>query len=353
MTHRPLSRRDFAALASGALAGLALPDSLAALVSPGSPSARGRTGARRGRPVSGATPQESFFQWVEVRPDVRVAVGGGGNTVLYLGRRGALQSDGKNFGLGRTLRSEAESFNVLVTHFVNTHHHGDHSGGNEGFPDSLRLAHENAAPRIRETALANLARAEETLDRLEAQLRSQGAPPHMQHDLEEMRAELDDLVPEDFTPHRLFADEYELSVDGLPVECRWVSRGHTDGDTFVFLPRENVLHTGDLFFHGRHPYVDETAGATPEGWVRCVDAMLELCDRDTVVVPGHGEITDREGLRGQKEYFLALRGLVSQGLAQGRSRDEIVTLGTDELAALPGADRHLPRNLGFTYDEMV
>lgn len=356
-----LSRRDFASLVAGAFAGLALSrgarastrDGFDAVgIRTGGPGTGGPDAAWRAHRGGGALRQESYFQWVEVRPNVHVAMGGGGNTMLYRGRGGALQSDGKNFGLGRALRVEAEGFDVAVTHFVNTHHHGDHSGGNEGFPNALRLAHENAAPRIRATAEANLERAGESLGRLAESLRQSEAPAHVQHELQAMIEGLDALSADDFMPTRLFSDEHELSVDGLPVECRWVSRGHTDGDNFLFLPRENVLHCGDLFFHGRHPYVDDTAGATPAGWIRCVEAMLRLCDEDTVVVPGHGEIADRAALVGQADYFRELQTMVAAALEEGRTREEVTALAPEHLVALAGSERHLPRNLGIVYDEM-
>ena len=337
-----LSRRDFTALLSGAFAGLVLPT-------------RAHAAQHRLLDIAGirGTNQETFFQWVRVRPNVQVALGGGGNTVLYLGRRGALQSDGKNFGLGRVVRAEAESMDVTVTHFVNTHHHGDHSGGNEGFKDILKVSHENAAPRIRASVEGSLGRAEEALPRLLGQLRQNDAPSSAIAGVEDMLDELSSLSVSDFMPDRTFSDEHEITVDGLSVECRWVSRGHTDGDNFVYLPEANVLHCGDLFFHGRHPFVDDSAGATPSGWVRCVDGMLALCDDDTVVVPGHGAITDRAGLQGQKEYFLRLQRMVQAGMRDGRSKEEIVAEAPEDLASLTGAERHLPRNLGFVYDEMA
>ena len=145
-----------------------------------------------------------------------------------------------------------------------------------------------------------------------------------------------------------------LTADGkiLPGDLIYdVNEGN--GDVFVHLPEENVLHCGDLFFHGRHPYVDDSAGATPMGWIRCVDAMLELCDDETVVVPGHGEITDRTALAGQRDYFLRLRQMVEEGVAAGMGREEITALAPEELATLAGAERHLPRNLGIVYDELT
>jgi cyclase len=278
---------------------------------------------------------------------------GGGNTLLYMGSREALVTDGKNFGLGRTLAREARTFGVPVTRFVNTHHHGDHTGGNEAFADAVRLAHVNAAPRILETAAANIARAETSLASLRSRLVDSGAPSEMSDDLEAMARDLDRLAPEDFGPTETFDERYEIDLDGHPVLVRWVSRGHTDGDAFLHLPEENVLHCGDLLFHGRHPYVDVSSAATPQGWLRCIDAMLALCDDETVVVPGHGTLTDRTGLQAQGDYFRQLEELVGGALSEGRSRAEVERMGTPELRGLSGAEQHLGRNLGIVYDEMA
>lgn len=339
-----VSRRDFASTLAGAIAGLALPGSVQGLGGLRLEHLGGRPGGR---------PQVTYFQWYPVGARVRVAMGGGGNTLLFLGDSGALQSDGKNFGLGRILRREAEMQGRRVTHFVNTHHHGDHSGGNDGFGDLARVAHANARPRIEATAETNLGRAREALPRTVAQLREQGAPPAAIADVEATLAALDGLSPATFAPTETFQSEHEVSVDGHPVQLRWASRGHTDGDAFVFVPGENVLHCGDLLFHGRHPFVDASSGATPAGWIRCVDAMLGLCDGGTVVVPGHGEITDRAGLAAQKTYFERLQEMVAGAIREGRSRDEVTALAPADLVALPAAERMLPANLGIVYDEMV
>jgi glyoxylase-like metal-dependent hydrolase (beta-lactamase superfamily II) len=336
-----VSRRHFTSLVASAFAGLALPGRALGWSDHGIASGRSTWS------------QATYFQWHSVGDRVRVAMGGGGNTMLYMGERGALQSDGKNFGLGRILRREAELQGVRVTHFVNTHHHGDHSGGNDGFGDLPRVAHANARPRIVATAEANLDRARETLPRTIEQLREQGAPAEAVADVEATLAALDGLTASTFAPTETFQDEHEASIDGHPVELRWTSRGHTDGDAFVFMPEENVLHCGDLLFHGRHPFVDASSGATPEGWIRCVDAMLERCDGETVVVPGHGELTDRAGLAAQKSYFERLQSMVAAAIRQGRSRDEITALAPADLVALPSAERMLPQNLGIVYDEMT
>jgi cyclase len=339
-----LTRREFAAMLVGAAGGSVVPFAF---------RLRNETGRRTPGPALSLSPEETHFRWLQVSDRVRIAQGSGGNSLLYLGDANALVADSKNFGLGRTLRREAEAYGVRVTQLVNTHHHGDHSGGNDGFSEAVRLAHRNAEPRIVETAAASLEYGEEALSALKSRLAGSRGSDRVTADVEEMTMELAGLAPGDFGPTQTFADQRELSIDGRPAHLHHVSAGHTDGDAFLLLPQENVLHCGDLFFHGRHPYVDITAKATPAGWIRCVDAMLERCDDDTVVVPGHGPLSDRVGLAAQRDYFVRLQTAVQRGLAEGRSREEIQAVEIPELRHLDGGRPYLARNLGIVHDEIT
>ncbi len=338
-----LSRREFAAMLFGASGGVAFP----LLLKPW------RSFRALGVEAAEQDPQDLYFRWLPLSERVWIARGGGGNSLLYLGARGALAVDAKSFGLGRALAREALAHGVAVTHLVVTHHHSDHSGGSEAFRGAVRLAHENARPRIVATAAANLARGTAALSALEGRLVESGASEAMVGEVRALRDEIHDLAPRDFGPTRTFSNEEEIELGGVSALTRWVSQGHTDGDAHVYLPAENVLHCGDLLFHGRHPYVDVGAGATPRGWIRCIDAMLEHCDPDTVVIPGHGGATDRAGLETQRDYFRRLEAVVDRGLAEGRTREEIQAMKPDDLVDLDGGAEPLARNLGIVYDEAV
>jgi glyoxylase-like metal-dependent hydrolase (beta-lactamase superfamily II) len=336
-----LSRREFAAMLVGASGGITLPllfRQWQALLP-----------QEEGRPASEEL--ALYFRWQPQSERTWIAQGGGGNSLLYLGTQGALAVDAKGFGLGRSLVREALAHGVPVTHLVVTHHHDDHSGGSEAFRGAVRLAHENARPRILDTAAANLERGAVALSALESRLVESGASADLISEIRAMSAEIHDLVPRDFAPTRTFLDEEEIDLGNVSALALWVSQGHTDGDVYVYLPEENVLHCGDLFFHGRHPYVDVGAGATPRGWIRCIDAMLEHCDDGTVVVPGHGGTTDRLGLETQRDYFLRLQEIVERGRAEGRSREEIQMMDPGDFLDVDGGTEPLARNLGIVYDE--
>jgi glyoxylase-like metal-dependent hydrolase (beta-lactamase superfamily II) len=96
--------------------------------------------------------------------------------------------------------------------------------------------------------------------------------------------------------------------------------------------------------------MDQNGGVDSEGWQRSLRAMLDLCDSDTVVVSGHGEIVDRAGLERQYEYFDQLRAAVEAAVAEGRSKSEVEALRPESLADISG---NPSRNLGVVYDEVT
>ena len=226
---------------------------------------------RRSRPGTGGegstefASREAYFRWRAHSPRVCFAQGGGGNTLLYQGSRGALAVDAKSFGLGRTLAREGLLFGVSVTHLAMTHHHVDHCGGSEAFGNAVRLAHRNAEPRILATAAASLEGGAAALSALEGRLVDSGVSGSVVSEVRELSDGLQELTPRDFGPTRTFDVEEVIDLGDAPVLVRWVSPGHTDGDLYVHLPDENVLHCGDLLFHGRHPYVDAAAWRTSWG----------------------------------------------------------------------------------------
>ena len=145
--------------------------------------------------------------------------------------------------------------------------------------------------------------------------------------------------------------ELEVTVGTTRVELRHIDRGHTDNDIFVFIPEANVLHGGDLFFNRVHPRIDVGADATTVGWQRCLDAMIDAADNDTVCIPGHGDISDIDGLRSFHGYFDILRSLVQKEIAAGRTREQIMEMQPAEFRDWPA--NRLNQNLGIVYDELT
>jgi len=329
----PITRRDFHRLAllggGAALARLPLP------------AAHAR---------QNDAPRRTLFTWVPIegREGLRVAFGSGGNAMAVQSRGRVALIDAKHAALGATLRAEAERFGGTIERLINTHHHADHSGGNAEFrPDTPILAHPALGPRVADQVDRYRTIARGMLN----QLRAGDAPPEAIRRAQGFVERADELNAEAFWPTELVVDERTVRVGDVRVRCFHTGRAHTDNDVYVFLPEQNVLHTGDLLFHELHPFIDRGAGATTTGWQSRIDEMMNLCDPDTVVVPGHGRITDRTGLRKQREYFDILREWVEERLAGGVSREQAEESSPPAALEDYGFMQIWPRTVAAMYDE--
>ncbi|MCA9311765.1 MAG: MBL fold metallo-hydrolase, partial [Phycisphaerales bacterium] len=240
---------------------------------------------------------------------------------------------------------------VPLTHLINTHHHGDHIGGNPAFTDLTRIGHANLNGRVQPQMdrLINGARA---LYRQVSTMRDVSMEPVVE-DMDKLIDHLDDLDADDFTVGRTLTDELDLEIGGVKLQLRHTGAGHTDSDVFIYLPDHNILHTGDLVFHKLHPYMDPEGGANSRGWQQSLLNCLQLCDEDTIVVPGHGDVTDKSGIEEQIRYFDEMRRVIRHARdVEGMSRDEIVNLTPGPFSDY-GFESIIPRMLGALYDEMA
>ncbi len=333
-----LTRREFTGLAIGAAAGA------------------------MSRPLFGQTGRwGSFFEWAPIGDGALVAIGVGGNALLVKSGQEAVLIDCKNFGYGNTLRREAtKTHGAELTTVINTHHHGDHIGGNQAFTnDILLISQRNAKERITAWAMGTIKRVqpggeamhERMMNQMREQAASEGGAKTATVDMAAFFDALPTMEASAFTPTETFEDHHEIKVGELTVILHHAGAGHTDNDAFIFIPELNVLHTGDLCFHKLHPFIDMTAGATSAGWIRSCDAMLELCDTETTVVPGHGEIGGKAAITGQREYFKILRDAMVKAHADGVSRADAIAM---EIPAFDGYgfERIKERTFASVFDEM-
>lgn len=334
-----LTRRQFAAGSLGALAGLALGGSA------------GRSGWSWGSRAFGAQAAATdYFDWKQIAEGVWVSSKAGGNALVLRTDDMCALVDTKNCGLGDTLKREVIALGGPINVVINTHHHGDHIGGNPSFKNVAPvLAHRNAARRAMdgsENMLASMAR---LAKQLEAD--PQDTPPEVVAEVKALAEAAAAITPRDFASTVPLGLAHDIGVGKLVLHLRHIGAGHTDNDVFVFVPELNLLHTGDLVFNKLHPYMDVPAGANSRGWQKSITEMIAMCDEKTIVVPGHGEVTNIEGLRGQIAYFDTLREVVSGARAKGATRDEVVAMTPEQLKDF-GFERLQANNLGVMFDEL-
>jgi glyoxylase-like metal-dependent hydrolase (beta-lactamase superfamily II) len=315
--------------------------------------------------ASGVLPRFAFaapriadtFDWKPVGQHARVAFGSGGNSLVVARRGEALLVDTKVAGFGAILRREANVAGAAVRLVVNTHHHGDHVGGNDAFtPNALTVGQAKQKERIIAAAAGTLQRLKGApVQRYADALRQSGfdvrLTPEGEKDIAAFISAIESTRPEAFSPSETFDTERELRVGDFTVQLHHVSAGHTDNDVIVFVPEMNILHAGDLLFHRHNTFVDTSVGATTLGWDRCLAAAINMCNASTSVIAGHGEVTDRRGLQEQRDYFNKLRDVVTAAMKDGKSRADIITLKPTEFAQHAWPEL-LSATLGVLYDEL-
>jgi glyoxylase-like metal-dependent hydrolase (beta-lactamase superfamily II) len=334
-----LTRREFTRLVALAGGAVALP------------GAAGAAFRQDGAPTT-------VFDWSPLGPDgAYLCAGQGGNALVVASAGESMLVDTKNAGFGHALKAEAEKQGAPLRWVVNTHHHADHTGGNYAFTGEFRvLAHRNAEPRIIADAQfkqfintcagvgENALQAAPTDPRAQALV--DASPRNF------FLSGFARLEAADWGPTLLMDDERELAVGTTAANLRHIGAGHTDNDVFIYLPDLNILHTGDLCFHGLHPFFDRPAGANTAGWIRSNQAMLEVCNDDTIVVPGHGEVGGPDIMRAQIEYFEKTVDAVQAAIDDGLERDAIVKMTFEHFEGL-GFEQLKERVLGAVYDELT
>jgi len=237
----------------------------------------------------------------QVTDDVHVLTGFGSNVGVLRTERGSAIVDTMTFRMqGEEIRKRAEDLTGReVEVILNTHYHVDHTHGNPAFPGGTRVV---ATKRTREL-----------LDRFDAGSWEGDAAQTL--------------------PNETFDGSHEIALGGKTIRALHLGRGHTSGDLVVLFVEDRVLHTGDLFFNGSYPNIDLEAGGSVEAWIATLDRVLALDGYDRVI-PGHGPVSDREGIRRFQAFLRELWTQVAPQARAGKSLEE--TLAATKLTADAG-----------------
>ena len=236
------------------------------------------------------------IETVRLETDLFMLMGQGGNIGLSVGDDGAFLIDDQFAPLtDKILAAVAEVTDQPVRWVLNTHWHGDHTGGNEnlGGAGAMIVAHENVYRRMNPAEFADVVG------------RSDQAP----------RAAL---------PVVTFADGVSFHWNGRHIGVTHVGEAHTDGDVIVHFPRANVFHMGDTFFRGRYPFIDVDSGGGVDGVIAAANLVLERSSEGTRIIPGHGDLAAPEHLRAYRDMLETVRMRVASLVANGRTEDQVV-----------------------------
>lgn len=239
--------------------------------------------------------QEMAEAEITVQPaagNVYMLQGPGGNIGVLATDKGLLLVDDKFAPLAEKIEAAMKGIeDKELKYVINTHFHGDHTGSNKFFSHKAPIfAHENVRNRL------------------------SNKTDHHAEDL----------------PVVTYKDGITIFLDNEEVQLTHLPKGHTDGDTYVYFKKANVLHTGDLFFEVGFPYVDLKSGGSVKGYLAGVKHMLNNTPDDVVIIPGHGNLTDKKSLLAFAEMMEFSINKVSIALAAGKSEQQILTDGIGE-----------------------
>ncbi len=234
---------------------------------------------------------------IMVADGIHMLMGRGGNVAVSTGADGTYVIDDQYASQYEVIKQAIATLSIDPVKFlINTHWHSDHTGGNEqmGNSGAIIVAHENVRQRLSTDQVIEFFSAERP-----------ASPPAA-------------------LPMVTFSDDITFHLNGNDVHVFHVLNAHTDGDAVVHFKQANVIHTGDVFFHGRYPFIDAGSGGSIQGTIVAVERILAIADAETRVIPGHGELTDRQGL---EEYLVMLKGTqkaIAQLIVAGNSVEQAV-----------------------------
>jgi cyclase len=248
----------------------------------------------------GAAQQD--FSKVEVKverlaPGVAVLFGAGGNIGLSYGEDGNAIVDDQYAPLTPKLVAAVRTLDPDPIRFViNTHWHGDHTGGNENFgkAGAVILAHDNVRTRMSTEQFMRVFN-----ERVPAS-------------------------PKAALPVVTFSDDAGLHLNGDTLRIVHVEHAHTDGDSLVHWQKANVLHMGDTFFHKvSFPFIDLDSGGSIDGMIKAAERGLATANAQTRIIPGHGPVATRAELAAYRDMLVDVRSKVAAGIAAKRTLAQI------------------------------
>lgn len=226
---------------------------------------------------------------IQVEPvgdNIYMLVGAGGNIGISVGDEGVFMIDDQFAPLSDKIMAAIKTVSDKPVKFlVNTHFHGDHSGGNANFEaaGAMIVAHDNVRKRLAE----------------------------------------DEKTADAGLPVITFSDDATFYMNGNDIFITHVHEAHTDGDALVYFAQSNVLHTGDTFFNGRFPYIDMARGGSIAGDIAAAEKGLMLINDETNIIPGHGSAATKEDYKKYHTMLKTVSKNVFDAQRVGQTEDEV------------------------------
>ena len=230
---------------------------------------------------------------IKISGNVYMLQGAGGNIGVSVGDDGIVIVDDQFAALAPKIKEALKAISTKPVKFViNTHYHGDHTGGNAIFGrEGTIIATDNARKRLENGT----------------SVFGEKIPP----------------APKGALPVVTFNDRATIWANGEEIRLLHLPNGHTDGDAVVWFTKSNVVHMGDLFFNGTFPFVDRENGGSLRGIIKDVEAVLSKTNDETQYIPGHGPLGDRLFLETYRDALKGTVAIMNEAIQKGKTLDDV------------------------------
>jgi len=247
---------------------------------------------------------QTDFSKVEIKAtkvsgNIYMLEGAGGNIGVSVGDDGILIVDDQYAPLADKIKAALKGIADKKLRFIlNTHWHGDHTGGNVVFgPEAPVIAHENVRKRLSTEQRSTVF--------------NSTTPP----------------APKEALPIITFNQSLSVHFNGEEIRVIHFPQGHTDGDSVIFFSSSNVVHLGDDFFAGRFPFVDLESGGSVEGLIKNIGEIIGKIPTGAKLIPGHGPISTVDDLKSYHRMLQQTTEIVRQKIAAGKTVDQVKSEG--------------------------
>lgn len=240
------------------------------------------------------TGEKNNTKLIKITNKVYMLQGNGGNIGLSFGNDGIFMIDDQYAEDIEEIQKDIKKVsNKPIKFLINTHFHGDHTGGNEALAETgtIIFSQENVRDRLQKM---------------------------MKTDTKK--------ISEDILPVVTFKEDLTFHFNGEKIYVFHVHNAHTDGDAMVYFPDSNVLHTGDVLFNGKYPYIDIENGGSLKGCIAALEMAAKIINEDTKIIPGHGNLATYEDLKLTINMLSTLYQRVKTEYIKQKTEAEVLTM---------------------------
>src|SRR3954466_554466 len=247
--------------------------------------------------------QNNDFSKVEIKVtkvagNVYMLQGAGGNIGASVGEDGIVVVDDQYAPLADRIQAALKGVTDKPVRFIiNTHYHGDHTGGNAYFQKQAPIiAQDNVRKRLESGGIAG-----------------NGGSVRMENKPDAKEA----------LPIITFDHDVTVHLNGEDIRALYFPAGHTDGDSIIFFPKSNVVHMGDDFVTYGFPFIDVDSGGSINGMIDGVEKVIAQVPADVKIIPGHGPVSSIDDVKAYLTMLKATRGVVAKALDDGKTLDQM------------------------------